>query len=168
MTRMAGDAAGARLARLSLLLAASCLGTGAALLGGRALLEQRPPLTPLTPEATLARVRRWSPDPGRRREASLLLASRLQEPDPAKAELRLLRGQGWGRDVLAALVLKRQALARQQLSGPEAAEPLWSRLHRRFPGHPADADALYALAKLSLIPAEPTKFAFISHGYDIL
>ena len=168
MTRMAGDAAGARLARLSLLLAASCLGTGAALLGGRALLLQRPPLTPLTPEPTLERVRRWSPDPGRRREASLLLASRLQNPEPAKAELRLLRGQGWGRDVLAALVLKRQALARQQLSGPEEAEPLWNRLHRRFPGHPADADSLYALGReqpalrrklLNQFPAHPAALA---------
>ncbi len=156
------------MARLSLLLAASCLGTGAALLGGRALLEQRPPLTPLTPAATLERVRRWSPDPGRRREASLLLASRLQGQDPAAAELRLLRGQGWGRDDLAALVLKRQALARQQLSGPEAAEPLWRRLHRRFPGHPADADSLYALGReqpalrrqlLSQFPAHPAALA---------
>ncbi|MFM7264622.1 MAG: hypothetical protein ACKOZW_03320, partial [Cyanobium sp.] len=111
---MLPPAAGARSTRLSLLLAVSCLGTGAALLGGRALLERRPALTPLSPTPTLEQVRRWSPDPERRREASLLLASRLEgqnENDPAD-ELRLLRGQGWGRDDLAALVLKRQAQAR--------------------------------------------------------
>ena len=133
--------------RLSLLLAVSCLGTGAALLGGRALLDQRPALTPLTSLPTLERARRWSPDPERRREASLLLASRLEGRNEPGGELRLLRGQGWGRDDLAALVLKRQAQARQKLAGAAAAEPLWSRLHRRFPGHPADADALYALGR---------------------
>ena len=137
--------------RLSLLLAVSCLGTGAALLGGRALLERRPTLTPLTATPTLEQVRRWSPDPERRREASLLLASRLPGDGngdaDAQQEQRLLRGHGWGRDDLAALVLKRQALARQKISGPEAAEPLWTRLHRRFPGQPAAADSLYALGR---------------------
>ena len=154
--------------RLSLLLAVSCLGTGAALLGGRALLERRPALTPLSPSATLEQVRRWSPDPERRREASLLLASRLKEEGAPEQELRLLRGHGWGRGDLAALVLKRQALAREKVSGPEAAEPLWSRLHRRFPGHPADADSLYALGReqpalrrqlLRQFPAHPAALA---------
>ena len=154
--------------RLSLLLAVSCLGTGAALLGGRALLEKRPPLTPLTPGPELERVRRWSPDPERRREASLLLASRLPEEGAPQRELGLLRGHGWGRDDLAALVLKRQALAREKLSGPEAAQPQWARLHRRFPGHPADADSLYALGReqpalrqqlLRQFPAHPAALA---------
>lgn len=154
--------------RLSLLLAVSCLGTGAALLGGRALLERRPALTPLSPTPTLEQVRRWSPDPERRREASLLLASRLPAEEAAAQELRLLRGHGWGRDDLAALVLKRQALALEKASGPEAAEPLWNRLHRRFPGHPADADSLYALGReqpalrrqlLRQFPAHPAALA---------
>ena len=158
--------------RLSLLLAVSCLGTGAALLGGRALLERRPTLTPLTATPTLEQVRRWSPDPERRREASLLLASRLpgdgNGDGDAQQEQRLLRGHGWGRDDLAALVLKRQALARQKISGPEAAEPLWTRLLRRFPGQPAAADSLYALGReqpalrrqlLQQFPAHPAALA---------
>jgi soluble lytic murein transglycosylase len=156
------------LTRLSLLLAVSCLGTGAALLGGRALLERRPALTPLSPTATLEQVRRWSPDPERRREASLLLASRLPEEGAAEQELRLLRGHGWGQGDLAALVLKRQALALEKVSGPEAAEPLWTRLHRRFPGDPANADSLYALGReqpalrrqlLRQFPAHPAALA---------
>ena len=91
---MALHAAGARLTRLSLLLAVSCLGTGAALLGGRTLLSaSRPALTPLTPAPALEKVLRWSPDPERRREASLLLASRIDgQADPGQ-ELRLLRAQ---------------------------------------------------------------------------
>ncbi len=155
--------------RLSLLLAVSCLGTGAALLGGRTLLSaSRPALTPLTPASALEKVLRWSPDPERRREASLLLASRIDgQADPGQ-ELRLLQAQGWGRDDLAALVLKRQALAREKLAGPQAAEPLWQRLHRRFPGHPADADSLYALGReqpalrrqlLQAFPAHPAALA---------
>jgi soluble lytic murein transglycosylase len=156
------------LPRLSLLLAVSCLGTGAALLGGRALLTLRPPLTPLTPAPTLERLRRWSPDPERRREATLLLASRLEGPNDPGRELRLLEGQGWGRDGLAGVVLKRQALAREKLAGPESAAPLWRRLHNRFPGHPADADSLYALGReqpalrrqlLREFPAHPAALA---------
>jgi soluble lytic murein transglycosylase len=157
------------LTRLSLLLAVSCLGTGAALLGGRALLHaSRPPLTPLTPAPALERVRSWSPDPERQREASLLLASRLEGKGDPGRELRLLQGQGWGQDDLAALVRKRQALALETLEGPRAAEPLWRQLQRRFPGQPAAADALYALGRgqpalrrqlLQSFPAHPAALA---------
>jgi soluble lytic murein transglycosylase len=90
---MAAILARSALARLPLLLAASCLGTGAALLGGRALLERTPPLTPATETHTLERVRRWSPDPERRREASLLLEAGSQVRNDPGERRRLLRGQ---------------------------------------------------------------------------
>jgi soluble lytic murein transglycosylase len=153
--------------RLAPLLAVSCLGTTAALLAGRQLLERRPPLTPLTPVAALESQRRWSPDPGRRREASLLLLSRQRNPDPAR-ERRALRGQAWGNDEIAALVLKQQAQAVTTLDGAQAAEPLWRSLQRRFPDSPASADALYVLGRgrpalrqqlLARFPAHPAALA---------
>lgn len=154
------------LTRLSLLLAASCLGTGAALLAGRALLGLQPALTPESGSATLERVRRWAPDPARRREAALLLHSRYE--DDAQLRRRLLRGQGWGPDPLAAVVLKNAALAAESLDGPAAALPLWRQLQRRFPASPASADALYALGRrdpalrrqlLQRFPAHPAALA---------
>jgi len=133
------------LARLPLLLALTCLGSGAGLVGGRALLNQLPTPDPNTPTAQLKRLSRLSPDPVRRREANLLLLGRQGE-NPARAR-QLLRGQGWGRDGLAALVLKRDALAAQQLADNEAAQQRWRQLLRRFPMAPAAADALYALGR---------------------
>ena len=153
--------------RLATLLAVSCLGTGAALLGGRALLERQPAPTPGTPVSVLERQRRWSPDPGRRREASLLLLSKQKSPDPSW-ERRLLRGQAWGNDEIAALVLKHQAQAVTKLEGAEASLPLWRSLHRRFPDSPASADALYMLGRsqpalrqelLARFPAHPAALA---------
>ncbi|MCS5691476.1 lytic transglycosylase domain-containing protein [Cyanobium sp. FGCU-6] len=133
------------MARLPILLAVSCLGTGAALLLGRALLEARPLLTPATPTSSLERVRRWNPDPGRRREAALLLHA--AGDGNRQARRALLRGQGWGPDPLAAVVLKLDALDAQALEQPVQAEGLWRSLLRRFPTAPASADALYALGR---------------------
>jgi soluble lytic murein transglycosylase len=131
------------LARLDQLLAITCLGTGAALAGGQALLELGPKPNPDTPRPTLEVLRRLAPDPVMRREASLLLASE-NENDPA-AQQRLLKGQAWGPDPLAAVVLKRQALAEASLGESAKAQALWQQLLIRFPLAPASADALYAL-----------------------
>ena len=133
------------MARLPILLAVSCLGTGAALLLGRAVLQARPALTPATPSSSLERGQRWDPDPGRRREAALLLHG--SGDGNRQARRALLRGQGWGPDPLAAVVLKLDALDAQALDQPLQAEGLWRSLLRRFPDAPASADALYALGR---------------------
>ena len=154
------------LTRLSLLLAASCLGTGAALLAGRGLLALRPALTPENGSGGLERVRRWSPDPERRREAALLLHSRFEQDTALR--LRLLQAQGWGADPLAAVVLKAAALDQEAGGAPAAAQPLWQQLRRRFAASPASADALYALGRrdpglrrllLERFPAHPAALA---------
>ena len=131
------------LARLAQLLAITCLGTGAALASGQALLELGPKPNPDTPRQLLEVIRRLAPDPVARREASLLLASE-NENDPA-AQQRLLKGQAWGPDPLAAVVLKRQALAAASLGESAQAKALWQQLLIRFPLAPASADGLYAL-----------------------
>lgn len=147
------------------MLSLSCLGTGLALLGGRALLARQPALNPTTATDRLEWLQRWDPDPWRRREASLLLAARSKDP---QAQRQWLRGQGWGPDPLAALVLKQDALAAAALGRPETSQALWRQLQRRFPGDPASADALYALggddpAKRRLLlqrfPAHPAALA---------
>lgn len=156
------------MARLPLLLAASCLGTGALLVAGRALLNRRPPLTPATSTADLSRTLRWAPDPGRRREAALLLVARLPEGADPQVRRRLLRGQGWGPDPLAAVVLKRDALAAESVGLRQRAGELWEDLLHRFPREPATADALYALGRgrpglrrqlLARFPAHPAALA---------
>ncbi len=153
------------LARLPLLLAVSCLGTGSVLIGGRALLERQPPLTPATPTAQLVWQQHWAADPWRRRDASLLLEARTRDPHRQR---QLLRGQGWGPDPLAALVLKKDALAAAALGRPETEQALWQELERRFPADPASADALYALGGqqkglrqrlLARFPAHPAALA---------
>ena len=158
------------LARLPLLLAITCLGSGTLLVGGRALLARIPAADPTTPSSSLALVRALSLDPQRRREANLLLLAR-QGTDPARSR-RLLRGQGWGRDPLAALVLKRDALAAAALGDAPGDAPgeqkLWRQLLRRFPQTPAAADGLYALGRdqpglrkllLQRFPAHPAALA---------
>jgi soluble lytic murein transglycosylase len=143
----------------------SCLGSMAALLAGRALLEQLPGPTPLSSSADLERLRRWSPDPERRREASLLLQGRTDDPDRRAA---LLAGQGWGSDPLAAVALKQAALNAEARQRPRQAAALWRQLLRRFPDSPASADALYSLGRnqpalrkqlLSRFPAHPAALA---------
>ncbi|MCP9911005.1 lytic transglycosylase domain-containing protein, partial [Cyanobium sp. BA20m-p-22] len=154
------------LARLPLLLAITCLGSGTLLVGGRALLARIPAADPTTPSSSLALVRALSLDPQRRREANLLLLAR-QGTDPARSR-RLLRGQGWGRDPLAALVLKRDALAAAALGDAPGEQKLWRQLLRRFPQTPAAADGLYALGRdppglrkllLQRFPAHPAALA---------
>jgi soluble lytic murein transglycosylase len=153
------------LARLPLLLSLSCLGTGLALVGGRALLARQPALTPATTTDRLEWLQHWDADPWRRREASLLLAARSKDPQQQR---QWLRGQGWGPDPLAALVLKQDALAAAALGRPETSLALWRQLQRRFPGDPASADALYALGGdnpgkrgqlLQRFPAHPAALA---------
>ncbi|WP_216907731.1 lytic transglycosylase domain-containing protein [Synechococcus sp. CCY 0621] len=153
------------MARLPLLLSLSCLGTALALVGGRALLARQPALTPATATDRLEWLQHWDADPWRRREASLLLAARSKEP---REQRQWLRGQGWGPDPLAALVLKQDALAAAALGRPETSLALWRQLQRRFPGDPASADALYALGAdkpgkrgqlLQRFPAHPAALA---------
>ncbi|MCP9927354.1 transglycosylase SLT domain-containing protein [Cyanobium sp. CH-040] len=156
--------------RLPLLLAVSCAGSAVLLLAGRQLLLLRPPLTANAGSRSLERSWRLDPDPGRRREAALLLAGRHNQRDGGdpQAERRLLKSQGWGRDPLAALVLKREALLAARQGEAELAESRWQLLLRRFPGDPASADALYALGRtqpalreqlLARFPAHPAALA---------
>jgi soluble lytic murein transglycosylase len=129
------------------------------------LLARQPALTPATATDRLEWLQRWDADPWRRREASLLLAARSKEPQEQR---QWLRGQGWGPDPLAALVLKQDALAAAALGRPETTQALWRQLQRRFPGDPASADALYALGAdnparrrelLQRFPAHPAALA---------
>ncbi|MCU0528322.1 MAG: lytic transglycosylase domain-containing protein [Cyanobium sp. Prado107] len=169
-TQNAATRARAAVPRLPLLLAVSCLGSAVLLLAGRQLLLLRPPLTPNVGSRSLVRSWRLDPDPQRRREAALLLAGRDSQRgggDP-QTERRLLKGQGWGRDPLAALVLKREALVAASLGEAGLAESRWQQLLQRFPGDPASADALYALGRgqpplrqqlLARFPAHPAALA---------
>jgi len=151
---------------LSLLLG-TCLGTALALLAGRALvLQLTPTLTPDTPAASLRAWRLLSPDPVLRREASLLLASR--EPSGSARQRQGLRGQGWGRDPIAALALKGAAQAAEAAGQADQALDLWQSLWQRFPQSPASADALYSLGRqqprwrqllLQRFPAHPAALA---------
>ena len=132
------------------LLGLCCLGTGVALAAGRQVLVQlAPPLTPNSSAAELTRSRKHSLDPDRRRDAALLLSA---QPKSSPEERRhWLQGQGWGNHsnnrVLAAISLKRAALAAQASGRPQEAQALWAELLRRFPQEPASADALYALGR---------------------
>ncbi|MFS6826386.1 tetratricopeptide repeat protein [Cyanobium sp. ATX-6F1] len=149
-----------------LLIALSCAGALALLLTGRWALQQRPELTPASSSAQLSWVRHGEVDPQRRREASLLLVERVKgNPDE---QYQLLAGQGWGPDMLAAVVLKGQALAAERRGRGVEADDLWSKLLRRFPRDPASADALYALGRrtpaqrldlLRRFPAHPAALA---------
>ena len=149
------------------LLLGTAFGTALALLAGRALLLQlRPTPTPDTPVASLRAWRLLSPDPALRREASLLLASR--EPTGSARQRQGLWGQGWGRDPLAALALKRAAQAAEAAGYADQAQDLWQGLLERFPQSPASADALYSLGRqqprwrqvlLLRFPAHPAALA---------
>lgn len=133
------------MARLASLLALTCLGSGAALVAGRAALVLWPGPNPNTSDRLLHLLQRWSPDPALRREASLLLTARATE-EPLRQH-QLLRAQGWGRDPLAALALKRDAQALTALGDPQAADQLWRQLLQLFPTTAAAADSLYALGR---------------------
>lgn len=150
-----------------LLIGLVCLGSGIALAAGRqALLQLVPAPTPAASQANLERTRHWSVDPSHRRDAALLLSSQTS-PTPNQT-LRLLRGQGWGQDPLAAVALKQSALAAQAAGQPNQASRLWRQLLERFPQQPASADALYALGRttprlrqqlLAHFPAHPAALA---------
>jgi soluble lytic murein transglycosylase len=129
--------------RLPLILAGTCLGSGLALLGGRYLLRQLPQPEPLLASPKLELLLHLAPDPSLRRQAALLLLGRAGE-DPRR-QRALLAGQGWGFDPLAAVVLKRDALAAARLGQVDSAERLWQQLLQRFANEPAAADGLYAL-----------------------
>lgn len=133
------------MARLASLLAITCLGSAGTLLAGRAAQGLLPVPNPDTPAPLLTALERWALDPALRREASLLLAAR--SADDPRRQHRLLRAQGWGRDPLAALVLKRDAEALTALGDQPGAEQLWRQLGQRFPVVPAAADALYVLGR---------------------
>jgi soluble lytic murein transglycosylase len=158
------------LRRLPLLLAITCLGSSGLLLLGRQLLQLRAPITPRLETAELRGIRRLDPDPERRREAALLLSQEASTGDGAdpRRQRDWLKHQGWGRDPLAALVLKRQAEATQKLGDRDGARSLWRELLNRFPNDPASADALYALGRdqsdlrqqlLARFPAHPAALA---------
>lgn len=164
---------GLPMARLASLLAIACLGSGGALLAGRSALALRPGPDPTSPSGQLQLLQRWAPDPALRREASLLLAARTGEAP--LLQHRLLRAQGWGPDPLAALALKRDALALGALGEPLAAEQLWRQLQRRFPAVPAAADGLYALGQRQpalhqrlrqQFPAHPAALAAAQEAQD--
>jgi len=155
------------------LLAIAAIAVGSAL--GLALLQQgllrlRPPLSSHSSAELLRRSSRFDPDPARRREARLIQAQALSG-DPS-AQLQLLRRQAWspagGPSLLAAVTLKLQAQAEQQLGDSAQAQALWQQLLQRFPLAPPSADALYALGAsggperqllLQRFPAHPAALA---------
>ena len=151
--------------RLAVLLTTTCLGSAAMLLLGRALLQQRPTLTPGVSASRLERIWRLDPDPSRRREAALLLTAKASDPNRQR---QLLQNQGWGQAPLAAVVLKRSAQLAGRQGQQAKAERLWLQLLQRFPRDPASADALYVLGRgqaelrsrlLAHFPAHPAALA---------
>ena len=160
----------------TLLIGATCLGSGIALAAGRQLLLQlNPPLNPSSSTAALQAARRLSLDPERRRDAALLLSAQLDRP--ADEQRRLLQGQGWGSSVLAATALKLAAQSAAVSGRPLEAQALWQDLLQRFPAAPASADALYALGSrqpqrrrelLQRFPAHPAALAAALEAGDSL
>lgn len=167
MPELSPAAAALQRHRGALLIAGTCLATGVALAAGRQLLVSlAPPLTPAAGTPALQRERLWSLDPQRRRDAALILSGQPQQT--AEQQRRLLRGQGHGRGTLAAVALKRAALAAEASGQSDQARWLWQELQRRFPDNPASADALYALGReqrpwrqrlLQRFPAHPAALA---------
>ena len=141
--------------------------TSAAVLAGlqAVLLQHRPGLNTSSSSSFVSRTARFDPDPSRRREARLILASR--QADAPENQLRLIQNQGWGMastdQLLAPISLKLEALALEKLKQPEQAKQRWQYLLAQFPTAPPTADALYALAKpkqlLLQFPAHPAALA---------
>jgi soluble lytic murein transglycosylase len=142
-------------------IAGTALITLAALVVGRQLLALPPAPTPDSSSIRLEQELRWSLDPERRRLAALLLASR--DANQPLLQWQRLRGQGWGRDPLAPVALKQEALAAERLGWSGSAEVLWQQLQRRFPGEAATADALYALGRRSAPTRQLLLERFPSH-----
>ncbi|MBM5806758.1 MAG: lytic transglycosylase domain-containing protein [Cyanobacteria bacterium M_surface_10_m2_179] len=160
----------------TLLIGATCLGSGITLAASRQLLVQlAPPLNPSATTTQLQAARQLSIDPERRRDAALLLSA---QPDLGAPQRRLLlQGQGWGHSVLAATALKLAAQSAAASGRPLEAQALWQELLRRFHGAPASADALYALGTsqpqrrrqlLQRFPAHPAALAAAVEAGDSL
>ena len=162
--------AGSRCGALLLLgtTAACLLAIGA---GRHQLNATRVPLTPETSPTSLWRIYRWSIDPSERRDAALLMVSSA-EADPHRQQ-RLLEGQGWGQDPLAAIALGRSAAAHQALGQGDEATGLWSEVLERFPTTPAAAEAMQQLAGqkpalgLRLLDADPAHPAALAVAADL-
>jgi len=162
--------AGSRRGALLLLgtTAACLLAIGA---GRHQLSATRVPLTPETSPTSLWRIYRWSIDPSERRDAALLMVSSA-EADPHRQQ-RLLEGQGWGQDPLAAIALGRSAAAHQALGQGDEATGLWSEVLERFPTTPAAAEAMQQLAGqkpalgLRLLDADPAHPAALAVAADL-
>ena len=155
----------------TLLIGATCLGSGIVLASGRqALVQLAPPLTPASSSAALEAARFRGVDPQRRRDAALLLSAQPQRT--AQERQRLLQGQGWGGAPLAAVVLKQAAQNAAAAGRAPQAQALWQQLLRRFPQEPASADALYALGQrptlLQRFPAHPAALAAAVEAGDSL
>ena len=138
----------ARLTRIRglLLLGGTSLFAVLAIIGGRQLLRREQiQLTPQLSSAELWQHYRWSREPQQRREAALLLASRSSASPNRR--WRLLSGQGWGPDPLAAIALKQQALTAGALGRKAEEQELWLALLQRFPATAASADARYHLGQ---------------------
>ena len=160
----------------TLLIGATCLGSGIVMAASRQLLVQlAPPLNPSSSSAQLQQARYGSLDPERRRAAALLLSA--QPDQPARQRRQLLQGQGWGTGVLAATSLKLAAQSAAASGRPQEAQALWQELLLRFPKAPASADALYALGAsqperrrelLQRFPAHPAALAAALEAGDSL
>ncbi len=160
----------------TLLIGATCLGSGIVLAASRQVLVQlAPPLNPNSSTVQLQQARHRSVDPERRRTAALLLSA---QPDLAAPQRRLLlQGQGWGTSVLAATALKLAAQSAAASGRPLEAQAIWEELLLRFPNAPASADALYALGAgqpqrrrelLQRFPAHPAALAAALEAGDSL
>ena len=154
-----------------LVIGAIAAATAAAATGlQQLLLQKRPPLQTTSSANLLRRTARFDPDPLRRRQARLILAS--PAGTSAARKRWLLQGQGWGNQgssqLLVPVVLKHQALSWRQLGQPTLANQRWQELLRRFPTAPPSADALYYLGNsgssehqtlLQRFPAHPAALA---------
>ena len=146
MPSVSGRGLTAHHSRGLLLLAGTPLLTVALVLGGQTVMRRlHTSLTPSLSSTDLWTHYRWSINPNERREAALLLAAR--STDSAERSQRLLANQGWGKDPLAAVTLKQQALNAAKLGHPSEEKKLWQGLLQRFPSSAASADARYQLGQ---------------------
>ncbi len=132
------------------LLGGTTLLTLAVILGEKALLKSfQLNLTPELPEEKLWKVYRWSISPNKRREAALILVSKSM--DSPKRVKRLLIGQGWGNDPIAAISLKLQGQVNERLGASDVATNFWKELLTRFPFSPSSSDAYYYLGRKDIL-----------------
>ena len=87
-------------------------------------------LNPNLSQAELWQRYRWSIDPSQRREAALLLVSKSK--GSFSRHKRLLIGQGWGTDPMAAIAIKLQAQTFEKLGNPIKAKKSWENLLMKF------------------------------------